>query len=115
MSAQYAVFTKFFTEPGTFQALYAAEKWLDENGYSYSYGPGSAMRPTSVLKGDFIIAKWKNLTRKEIAQLDGKIDGKFREGPVTVTLKAEPQTMPLSSTSLAPSSRPATCASPRST
>ena len=113
MPVQHAAFTKTFTEPGTFQALYAAEKWLDENGYSY--GPGSAMHPTPVLKGDFMIAKWKNLTRKEIAQLDGKIDGNFREGPVTVTLKAEPQAMPLSSTSLAPSSRPATCANPRST
>jgi len=113
MSAQYAAFTKTFTEPGTFQALYAAQKWLDENGYSY--GPGSAMHPMPVLKGDFIIAKWKNLTRKEIVQLDGKIDGSFREGPVTVTLKAEPQAIPLSSTSLAPSSRPAICASPRST
>ena len=60
-------------------------KWLDENGYSY--GAGSVMHPVPVLKGDFIIAKWKNLTRKEIAQLDGKIDGNFREGPVTVTLK----------------------------
>ncbi|WP_426113486.1 hypothetical protein [Pseudomonas sp. DSP3-2-2] len=83
------MFTKTFTEPGTFQALYAAQKWLDENGYSY--GPGSAMHPVPVLKGDFIIAKWKNLTRKEIAQLDGKIDGNFREGPVTVTLNVEPE------------------------
>ncbi|WP_426113482.1 hypothetical protein [Pseudomonas sp. DSP3-2-2] len=75
----------------------------------------TGLDPVPVLKGDFIIAKWKNLTRKEIAQLDGKIDGNFREGPVTVTLKAETQAVPLSSTSLAPSSRPATCASPRST
>ena len=73
------------------------------------------MHPVPVRGGDFIIAKWKNLTRKEIAQLDGKIDGNYREGPVTVTLKVEPQAMPLSSTSLAPNSRPATCASPRST
>ena len=49
------MFPKTFTEPGTFQALYAAEKWLDENGYSY--GPGSAMHPTPVLKGDFMIVK----------------------------------------------------------
>ncbi|HEX8595365.1 MAG TPA: hypothetical protein VF682_19150 [Pseudomonas sp.] len=94
MSVQHAAFTKTFTEPGTFQALYAAQRWLDENGYSY--GPGSAMHPVPVLKGDFIIAKWKNLTRKEIAQLDGKIDGNFREGPVTVTLKVEPQAISLS-------------------
>jgi len=82
------MFTKTFTEPGTFQALYAAEKWLADNGYSY--GPGSAMHPMPVLKGDFVIAKWKNLTKKEIAQLDGKVDGNMREGPVHIVLKVGP-------------------------
>lgn len=89
MSDHQPAVTKTFSEPGTFKALYAAEKWLTENGYSY--GPGSAMHPVPVLKGDFIIAKWKNLTHKEIAQLDGKITGDFRDGPVRVTLKTEPE------------------------
>ena len=88
MSADEPAFTKTFSEPGTFQALYAAEKWLTENGYSH--GPVSAMDPVPALKGDFIIAKWKNLTKKEIAQLDGKVDGNYREGPVTVMLKTAP-------------------------
>ena len=48
------------------------------------------MHPVAVLKGDWLIAKWKNLTKKEIAQLDGMVDGNFRDGPVTVTLKVEP-------------------------
>lgn len=82
------MFTKTFTEQGTFNALHAAEKWLTENGYSY--GPTSCMHPVPVLKGDWSIAKWKNLTKKEIAQLDGRIDGNEREGPVTVYLKEAP-------------------------
>jgi len=48
------------------------------------------MHPVPVLKDDFIIAKWKNLTKKEVAQLDGKIDGDYRRGPATVTLKIAP-------------------------
>jgi hypothetical protein len=82
------LFTKTFSNTGTFQALYAAEKWLADNGYSY--GPGSAMHPMPVLKGDFVIAKWKNLTKKEIAQLDGRVDGNMREGPVHIVLKVAP-------------------------
>ncbi|MEB0008660.1 hypothetical protein QN412_02910 [Pseudomonas sp. RTB3] len=79
------MFTKTFSEPGTFEALYAAQKWLTQNGYSF--GPGCAMKPIPILKGDFVIAKWKNLTKGEIAGLDGKLDGNMREGPVTVILK----------------------------
>jgi len=82
------MFTKTFTEQGTFNALHTAEKWLTENGYSY--GATSCMHPVPVLKGDWLIAKWKNLTKKEIAQLDGRIDGNWREGPVTVYLKEAP-------------------------
>ncbi|MDY7565825.1 hypothetical protein QN400_10690 [Pseudomonas sp. RTC3] len=82
------MFRKTFEAPGTFDAWKAARKWLEENGYSCS--DTSAMHPVAVLKGDWLIAKWKNLTKKEIAQLDGMVDGNFRDGPVTVTLKVEP-------------------------
>lgn len=58
------MFTKTFNETGTFRALYAAEAWLAAHGYSC----GSTCRdmPSGILKGDFVIAKWNNLTRKEI-------------------------------------------------
>lgn len=82
------MFTKTFTEEGTFEALYAAQKWLTQNGYSY--GSNCAMHPTPVLKGDHYISKWKNLTKKEITQLDGQLSGNFREGPVTLALKVDP-------------------------
>ncbi|HFF8969400.1 hypothetical protein [Serratia marcescens] len=82
-------FTKVFDQKGTFKALYACETWLRDNGYSY----GSSCRggPTGVLKGDFIIAKWRNLTQKERDGLHGIIEGDFREGPVTLHLKAAPE------------------------
>lgn len=79
------MYTKTFSETGTFESLYAAQKWLTKNGYSF--GASSAMKPIPVLKGDFVIAKWKNLTKSEIAGLDGKLDGNMREGPLTLTLK----------------------------
>ena len=83
------MFTKTFSETGTFEALYAAQKWLTQNGYSY--GASCVMHPMPVLKGDFLIAKWKNLTKKEIAALDGEVSGDLREGPVIVRLKAVPR------------------------
>ena len=82
------MFTKTFSETGTFNALSSAQSWLTNHGYSF--GPSSAMKPIPVLKGDFVIAKWKNLTKKEIAMLDGQIDGNLREGPMTVSLKVAP-------------------------
>ncbi|MPQ68303.1 MULTISPECIES: hypothetical protein [unclassified Pseudomonas] len=82
------MFTKIFNQDGTFQALYAAQRWLASNGYSY--GPSSAMNPIPVLKGDVCIAKWKNLTREEVAALDGQVTGNLRDGPITVTLNCDP-------------------------
>lgn len=82
------MFRKTFEAPGTFDAWHAARKWLEESGYSCS--DTSAMHPVAVLKGDWLIAKWKNLTHKEIEALDGRVYGDFRNGPVTVELKIAP-------------------------
>ena len=82
------MFTKTFTDAGTFEALHAAQKWLTQNGYSY--GSSCVMHSIPVMKGDFIIAKWKNLTKGEIKQLDGEVSGELREGPITVRLKVAP-------------------------
>ncbi|GFM49014.1 hypothetical protein K5D38_04860 [Pseudomonas cichorii] len=82
------MFKKTFSNPGTFKALWAAQEWLQQNGYSY----GSTCRemPIGILKGDYVIAKWKNLTQQEISELDGDLQGDMREGPITVTLKEVP-------------------------
>lgn len=83
-----SAFIKTFSQPGTFKALHAAQEWLTQNGYSY--GSTCVMHPTGILKGDYCIAKWRNLTKKEIRELDGSFDGDLREGPVTVRLKVAP-------------------------
>lgn len=75
-----------FNQQGTFQALYAAKAWCKNNGISV--GQSSAMCPSGLLFGDYgWIAKWKNLTPAERSELDGEMDGDFREGPVIITLK----------------------------
>ena len=88
MSDEQPAFTKTFSNPGTFQAFYAAQKWLEQNGYSF----GSTCRgsPVGILKGDFIIAKWRNLTKREIEQLDGRLVGDMRDGPVAIHLNSVP-------------------------
>jgi len=68
-----------------FGAYYDACAWLKENGYSYGSMCGSM--PIGVMKGNFIIAKWKNLTELEISELDGRMIGEFREGEVVIIIK----------------------------
>lgn len=75
-----------FKKPGTFQSLYAAEAWCLEKGISV--GQSCATGPTGLLFGKYTwIAKWRNLTAKERAELHGTMSGDFREGPVIVALK----------------------------
>lgn len=81
-------FHKAFDQVGDFAAWRACQDWLRDNGYSF--GSTCAMHPVAVLKGDYCIAKWRNLTRKEISQLDGKVVGDFRNGPLTLYLKVTP-------------------------
>ncbi|WP_208787097.1 hypothetical protein [Yersinia canariae] len=85
-------FQLLFEQKGDFQAWYACQAWLNDRGYSY--GQTSARAPgAGVLKGDFCIAKMHNLTKREISQLDGIVDGNFRDGPVCLRLKVEPEVM----------------------
>jgi hypothetical protein len=76
-----------FDNRGTFVAYNAACDWLTERGFSH--GSMSRPFPTAIKKGDFHIAKWKNLTAAERRDIDGTIEGDFREGPVTVNLPKE--------------------------
>lgn len=84
-------FIKTFDQAGTFAATRAAEQWLKENGYSV--GPGCApSRKRGILRGDtWDIAKWRNMTQRERAALDGVMTGDMRDGPVTVSLKSAPK------------------------
>ena len=76
---------KTFKVDGTFRSYYAATAWLNENGYSY--GSMCMDMPIGIVKGDAIIAKWRNLTKSDIATLDGRITSNdFREGEVTIEI-----------------------------
>ena len=76
---------KTFKVDGTFRSYYAATAWLSENGYSY--GSMCMDMPIGIVKGDAIIAKWRNLTKSDIKTLDGRITSNdFREGEVTIEI-----------------------------
>ena len=75
-----------FDQTADFAAVNAARNWLQEQGYSY--GSMCMDMPIGILKGNWTIAKWRNLTAKERKQLDGQLVSKdFRNGPVVVRLK----------------------------
>lgn len=75
-----------FNQKGTWQAKEAAEAWCRERGISV--GQSSADGPSGLLFGEWDwIAKWRNMTPQERADLHGTMDGDFREGPVIVNLK----------------------------
>jgi len=71
-----------------FTAYLAAQDWLSDRGFSY----GSSCRemPTAIKKGDWLIAKWKNLTNSERKDVDGLLQGAHRSGPITVELYVLP-------------------------
>lgn len=76
--------TKVFNG-GEFAACNAAEAWCKENGISV----GTTCRdlPRGLKRGDYDIAKWRNLSAADIAVMDGQMTGDMRNGPVTVTMK----------------------------
>lgn len=81
-----ADFVKVFsgTNPkDDFGDVRSAERWLAENGYSVGHGQRGC--PRGILIGDFDIQKWRNLSKRDIADLDGQMTG-GRGGPVEVRL-----------------------------
>lgn len=74
-----------FTGTESFEAVWLAEKWCRDNGISY----GSSQRgyATGLLRGDFTIAKWGNLTAAERDGLHGTMTGDFRNGPVCISMR----------------------------
>ena len=80
-------FVKTFTSDQTFEALYTAEEWLKQRGYSV--GRMCFPEPIGVAKGQFDIVKWKHLDDEDKRCLDGVIVGDMRHGPVTVLLSGD--------------------------
>jgi hypothetical protein len=75
-----------FSDEGPFAALNAARAYLQEEGYSV--GSPCNTDPIGVKRGQWDIAKWRNLSSRDKALLDGRLEGNFRNGPVTLVLKA---------------------------
>lgn len=73
-----------FHDAGDFCALRAAERFLASAGFSV--GSGCKGCDTGILFGDWVIAKWRNLTRSEQAVLHGVMTGDRRNGPVMIRL-----------------------------
>lgn len=80
-------FIKQFLPTGrTFRAMYDAQKWLTDNGYSYGSTDIGSYVP--VMKGEYNIPqKWHNLSKSDIDSLSGVIHSvDYREGAVEVRL-----------------------------
>ena len=76
-----------FNAEGDFEAYRDAERFAHENGYSI--GSMCSPLPTALIKGDYNVAKWKNLTPAQRFVVDGMITSegyRFREGPVKITI-----------------------------
>lgn len=52
-----------------FDAYYKALAFLKTSGYSYGSMCGD--EPIGIMKGDYRIAKWKNLSKEDKKELDG--------------------------------------------
>ena len=76
-----------FTGEADFEASRKAEAWCAARGLSV--GPMDRYKRRGILLGDYLIAKWHNLTHAEIEQLDGVMSGDGRSGPVYVNLKSK--------------------------
>lgn len=76
---------KSFQVPGTFESLYAAQRYVLEMGYDY--GSTCAHEPTAIMKESYDLPqKWKNFSAEEKKSVDGVMIGDNREGPVTVLI-----------------------------
>lgn len=84
--ARGAAFTKLFDGAGgdDFFALHAAQYYLRQRGFSF--GSSSIGLPVGVMYGRWQIAKWRNMSPREIVSLHGEIAGDFRCGPATLSI-----------------------------
>lgn len=75
-----------FEQIDTFAAWRAALDFCKQMGISV--GTQCAGKPVGLMWGDVRIAKWRNLSKREIAELDGTIVGDRRGGPLVLKIKA---------------------------
>lgn len=72
-----------FASDETFGAINEARQFCTERGFSV--GSMQADAPMGIKRGNYAIAKWRNLSHKDRKMMDGAIIGQDkRNGPVTV-------------------------------
>lgn len=76
---------KTFTGEDVFDASHKAEDWCKEN--NISVGMMCRDEPRGLMMGDYLIAKWKNLSQSDKLQMDGQMTGNFRYGPVHISVE----------------------------
>ncbi len=74
----------FESSGADFSACRAAEQWCEQNGISVGGMQGGA--PRGLLRGEFDISKWRNLSTRDRAALHGQMMGSMRDGPVVVEM-----------------------------
>lgn len=85
---------KVFDIPGcNFEACRAAEEWCAERGISV--GTMQRNEPRGLALGQYRIAKWTNLRPHEIEDLDGRMTGNMRSGPVVIELALDEDDYPV--------------------
>ena len=72
----------FDREDEAFAAFRKAQ--LHCTGLGFSVGSMQGPDPIGIVRGDYDVQKWRNLTRADRARLDGVITGDKRHGPVVV-------------------------------
>ena len=84
MKRREAIEVKTFKVNGTFESLYAAQRWLSEKGYEY--GSLCGREPVALTKGEYNLPqKWKNFSKSDENIADGlMLSMDFREGEVNV-------------------------------
>lgn len=76
---------KIFEGKEDFEACSKATNWCLEQGISVGSMQGNS--PRGLMYGEIYIAKWRNLSQGDIANMDGTMTGDFRSGPITVDIK----------------------------
>jgi hypothetical protein len=73
-----------FNQKEDWEAVEAAEQWCKDNNVSYGTMQGDW--PRGLKRGNFNIAKWRNLDGNDIKNLDGTMTGDMRNGPVFIAM-----------------------------
>lgn len=82
--AAVAIYDLTFPQIGEFRAMWLAEEWIEQNGYTVGSCQGGA--PRGIMPAGYAVMKWRNLSQQDRAALYGQMTGDMRNGPVRVAI-----------------------------